>query len=265
MPVKNGSLPLSGGTMDYIRFGSGPRQMILLPGLGDGLRTVKGTALPMAMLYRSFGSTHTVWAFSRREPLGADADTRTMARDVALAMDALGISRASLLGVSMGGMIAQHFALCFPERVEKLVLAVTVARPGPEVEACIGQWMELARKGDHTALMDSNLRLIYSDAYYRRNQYLIPIVGRLTKPRSYDRFLIQAKACLTHDTWDSLPGIQCPTLVIGGGEDRVVGAQAAVELAERIPGAELKIYPQWGHGVYEEEPDFNRTVLAFLA
>ena len=63
--IQNGRV----GQMDYIRFGSGERVLILLPGLGDGLRTVKGTALPMALLYRKFAKHFTVYAFSRREPL----------------------------------------------------------------------------------------------------------------------------------------------------------------------------------------------------
>ena len=264
MNIKNGTLSLSGSTMDYIRFGTGSRTLIILPGLGDGLRTVKGTALPMAVMYRSFSDAYTVYGFSRRNHLPQDFSTRDMARDVADAMTILGISQADIFGVSMGGMIAQHLAADYPERVGRLVLAVTAGRPCPEIRSCIPLWVEQARQGDHTALMDSNLRYIYSDAYYRKNRHLIPVMGRLTKPASYDRFFVQAQACLNHDAWENLPSITAPTLVIGGGEDRVVGTQAAPELAARIPGAQLKVYSKWGHGVYEEEPDFNRTVLDFL-
>ena len=73
-----------------------------------------------------------------------------------------------------------------------------------------------------------------------------------------------ADACRCHDAWESLPGITAPTLVIGGEEDKALGAEASRELAARIPGAQLKMYPQWGHGLYEEAKDFLPLVAEFL-
>ena len=260
----NGQLKLATGEMDYIRFGHGERTLIMLPGLGDGLRTVKGTAMPMALLYRIFSKDFTVYAFSRKSPLPAGYTTRDMARDQAEAMDLLGIRSADILGVSMGGMIAQYLALDFPEKVGKLILAVTCAAPNPILEESVGEWMALAQKGDHGAFMDSNLRRIYSADYYRKNRWMAPLVGALTKPKSYDRFFIQARACLTHDTLERLSQIRATTLVLGGERDLALGGDASWQIAEAIPGATLRMYPQWGHGLYEEEPTFNATVMDFL-
>lgn len=67
--AKNGTLDLGETQMDHIRFGTGPRVLVILPGLGDGLQTVKGTALPMALMYRIFAKDFTVYAFSRKTPL----------------------------------------------------------------------------------------------------------------------------------------------------------------------------------------------------
>lgn len=262
--AKNGSLPLDGTTMDYIRFGTGTKTLIMLPGLGDALRTTKGTALPMAVLYRMFASDFTVYAFSRKSDLPQGYTTRDMARDVKTAMDLLGIEKAHIFGVSMGGMIAQHLAADYPETVEKLVLTVTCARPNPILEASIREWVQFAKENDHASLMESSLRRIYSDGYYRKNKWMIPVIGKLTKPRSYDRFFIQADACLTHDAADRLPFIQAQTLVIGGGQDKALGAEPSAEIAAAIPGAVLKMYPLWGHGLYEEAPDFNASLLHFL-
>ena len=256
--AKNGNI----AGMDYVRFGSGQKTLIMLPGLGDGLRTVKGTALPMAVMYRQFAKDYTVYMFSRKKELPRGATTRDMARDLAEAMEALGIAKASLLGVSMG---AQHLAIGWPEKVEKLILVVTSARSNPMLTASVEEWMDQANRGDHTALMDSNVRKIYSDTYYRRNKWLVPIMGKLTKPRSYEGFLIQAEACVTHDAFAELPRIQAQTLVIGGEQDRCLGGDASREIAERIPGSALFMYEEWGHGLYEEAGDFNRQVLDFLA
>ena len=262
--AKNGTLDLGDARMDYIRFGTGPRALVILPGLGDGLRTVKGTSLPMAMMYSLFAKDFTVYVFSRKDPLPEGYTTRDMARDQAEAMDMLGIAKADILGVSMGGMIAQWLAANHPEKVGKLVLTVTCARPNEILCASVEEWMDLARRGDHTGFMRSNLLRIYSDAYCRQNMWMAPVVGRLTKPKSYSRFFIQAQACLTHDAFDALGRIRASTLVIGGEVDKALGGEASREIASAIPGARLRMYPDLGHGLYEEAKDFNGTVLHFL-
>lgn len=262
--AKNGTLKLGGTTMDYIRFGTGERILLMLPGLGDGLRSMKGTALPMAFMYREFAKDFTVYAFSRKNVLPEGYTTRDMARDQAEAMEQLGIESADIFGVSMGGMIAQHLAIDYPGKVGKLILTVTSARPNPILTESIEEWVSCAKRGDHTALMDSNVRRIYSEGYYRKNKWMVPIMGKLTKPKSYDRFFVQADACLTHDAYESLNQIQAPTLVIGGEKDISLGGDASKEIAEKIHGAELRMYAQWGHGLYEEAKDFNQVVLDFL-
>ena len=249
---------------DYIRFGTGSRVLVILPGLGDGLKTVRGTALPMAWMYRIFAKDFTVYMFSRKSPLPQSHGTREMAQDLKEAMDALGIERADILGVSMGGMIAQWLAIDYPEKVGKLILAVTSARPNGILTDSLEEWMDQAKNDDHQALMESNLRKIYSEGYYQKSKPLLPLLSKITKPKSYDRFLTQAEACLHHNAFDLLNTIAAPTLVIGGEQDQALGSAASREMAQAIPGASLKIYPQWGHGLYEEAPDFNQTILNFL-
>ena len=148
--------------------------------------------------------------------------------------------------------------------VDRLVLAVTCSRPNPLLIGAVTEWMELARQGEHKALMDSNMKKIYTDRYYRRSKWAIPLVSGITRPKSYDRFLRQAESCLTHYSHHRLPQITAPTLILGGEDDRCLGGEASRELAELIPNARLKMYPGQGHGVYEEAGDFNDTVLTFL-
>ena len=258
--AKNGRI----NGMDDVRFGTGNRILILLPGLGDGLQTVKGTAIPMALTYRSLAKDFTVYLFSRKDPLPEGQSTRDMARDLKVAMDSLDIRQADIVGVSMGGMIAQWLAVDHSRKVSKLVLVVTAPCPNESLVSAIEEWKAFARQGNHTALMDSNVRRIYSDTYYQKNKWLVPIMGKLTRPKSYDRFLIQAQACKSHDALEFLPQITAPTLILAGEKDRIIGSEAARVMAETIPNARLQAYPQWGHGLYEEEKDFLPTVLAFL-
>ena len=125
-------------------------------------------------------------------------------------------------------------------------------------------WSDMALRGDHRALMVDNGKRIYSDGYLKKYGWMFPVVARFTKPRSYRQFLIMAKACRTHDAREGLGRITAPTLVIGGEQDKTVSGQASYDLAAAIPGARLKMYPHLGHSVYDEAPDFQQTVLAFL-
>lgn len=262
--AQNGRVIFPDARMDYLRFGRGEKTLIMLPGLGDGLRSIYGMALPMALMYRMYAKDYTVYMFSRKDKMPRGCTTEDMALHVKQAMDMLGIEKAHILGVSMGGMIAQHLAADFPEKVEKLILTVTAARPNPVLTESVTLWMGQAAAGDHTALMDSNLERIYSLEYYRKNKWMVPILGVATKPKSYERFLVMAQACLDHNAYGKLSSITAPTLVLGGGKDETLGSDAAAEIAQAIDGAVLKVYGPWGHGLYEEAPEFNRDVLEFL-
>lgn len=262
--AKNGRIQLDAAVMDYVTFGKGTDSFVMLPGLGDGLATVRGMAAVLALTYRIYAPHYRVYLFSRKDPLPAGYTTRDMARDQAEAMRRLGIARARVLGVSQGGMIAQYLAIDFPALVEKLVLAVTVPGPNETLRQAVEPWIAWAEQGDYKALMIDTAEKSYSDHYLKKYRLLYPLLGRLGRPKSFDRFLIQAASCLRHDAAAGLGQISCPTLVIGGGRDRIAGAASAAELARQIPGSKLFVYPTLGHALYEEAKDFDRRVLAFL-
>lgn len=92
--AKNGCLKIDDTEMEYIRFGKGSKKLIMIPGLGDGLKTVKGLAIPFAMLYRKYAADYTVYVFSRKNNLKQGSSTRDMAKDLVTAMNLLHIERA---------------------------------------------------------------------------------------------------------------------------------------------------------------------------
>ena len=100
-----------------------------MPGLGDGLQTVKGKAQLFSLSYRLLAKHYKIYVFSRINELRQGYTTRDMAADVAEAMEVLNITSAYVIGISQGGMIAQWLAVDFPEKVQKLILAVTTAKP----------------------------------------------------------------------------------------------------------------------------------------
>lgn len=263
LKARNCVLNLPTGTVDYIRFGSGPKPLIMIPGVGDGLQTVKGMALPFALLYRSLAKDFTVYVFSRRRHLSPGMTTRDMAEDLNEAMEAMGLSAAYLVGVSQGGMIAQWLAFDHPEKVKRLVLTVTLSRPNETVKDVIARWVEMADRGDYKGIMIDTAERSYSEKRLKQARLGYRLLGSVGRPKSFERFRIQAASCVTHDTYDLLDQINCPTLVIGGKEDKIVSGQASVEMAERIPNCELYMYDGLGHGLYEEAPDFLRRVSEY--
>ena len=263
MNAKNCRLCLGGDTMDYICFGSGKKPLVILPGVGDGLKTVRGTALPFSLMYRTLRRDFRVYVFSRRNSLPEQYTTREMARDLAEAMRLLGLRDAAVVGVSQGGMIAQWLAVDRPELVGRLVLTVTLARPNDTVREAVGLWMEQARRGDYRGIMTDSAERSYSEKRLRLMRPMYALLGSVGKPKSFDRFLTQAESCLTHDAFAELPKISCPTLVIGGREDKVVTGAASEELAAQIPGAKLVMYDGLSHGLYEEAGDYLERVADF--
>ena len=265
--AKNGAVTVGNTQMSYISFGKGEKTLIMLPGLGDGLKTVKGTALPFAFMYRKLAKRYTVYCFSRKDEIEHDCTIKSFADDTVIAMENLGIKSACILGVSMGGMIAQYIAAFYPERVEKLILAVTTAASEQTVQSSIDKWLEMVEKGDHASLMKDNVESIYTEEYIKKKHYkmMYPFLGLIGKPKSYNRFIYQANACKNHDATEILHMINAKTLIIGGGLDKIVGKNAPYVLNDLIDGSKTKIYPALGHGAYEEAKDFLDTVIEFIS
>lgn len=260
----NGSVRVGSSEMDYISFGIGNKNLIMLPGLGDGLSTVKGMALVFSMMYRVYAKEFTVYVFSRKRHLREGYSTREMAKDQAEAMKALGISKADILGISQGGMIAQYLAIDYPDLVHKLILAVTGSKSNETITNVLGSWIELAKQGNYKDLIIDTAEKSYSERYLKKYRRLYPFLGKAGKPKSFTRFLIQAASCLNHNAYAELDKITCPALVMGGDCDNIVGTASAPEIADKIRGSKLFIYHGLGHAAYEEANDFNKRVLDFL-
>lgn len=262
--AKNGCVSIDDTDMDYVSFGQGKDVFIMLPGLGDGLTTVKNMAVPLAFTYRMYVKDYKVYLFSRKNHLTAGYSTKDMAADLAKAMKKLNITRAKVLGVSQGGMIAQHLAIDYPDLVEKLVLAVTLSRQNDRVQSVVQKWIALAKEGNYKALMVDTAEHSYSENYLKKYRLLYPLLGKIGKPKNFDRFIIQASSCLGHDTYASLDQIRCPVLVIGGDCDKIVGASSSTEMADQIKDCRLHMYQGLGHAAYEEAGDFHQRILHFF-
>ena len=131
------------------------------------------------------------------------------------------------------------------------------------LKSVIENWIALTEQGNIKALVKDMAEKMYSPAYMKRYRPLLPLLTLLQKPKDPQRFIHLAKSCLTCNAHEELDKIQCPTLVIGGRQDEIVGAKASEEIAQKL-GCKLHIYEEFGHAAYEEAKDFNQIVYDFF-
>ena len=262
--AKNATLSINGKTVDYVTFGTGNQPLVIIPGLGDGLQTVKGMAMPFSITYRILAERYKIYVFSRINELRQGYTTRDMAADVAEAMEVLNITSAYVMGISQGGMIAQWLAADFPERVQKLILAVTTAKPSQLARERIEHWQKLSQSGNFKHLMLDIAQHSYTQKSYQKWRLLYNVMGIFGRIKDKQRIDIQSVSCLKHDSLDFLEKINCPTLIIGAEKDDVLGVDGSLGLHQHIKDSQLTILPECGHALYEQNKDFQKRVLVFL-
>lgn len=262
--AKNATLSMNGKTIDYVTFGKGKKPLVIIPGLGDGLQTVKGKAQLFSLSYRLLAKHYKIYVFSRINELRQGYTTRDMAADVAEAMETLNLDTAYVMGISQGGMIAQWLAADFPERVQRIILAVTTAKPSQLAKERIKHWQKLSQSGTFRDLMLDIAKHSYTQNSYQKWRFLSNIMGRLGRIKDEKRIAIQSQSCLTHDSLEVLKEIQCPTLIIGALEDDVIGVDGSKVLAKAISDCQLLILKHSGHALYEENKAFQEAVCGFL-
>lgn len=189
-----------------------------------------------------------------------------LAKDLNELMDRLGIVRAHLVGISNGGMIAEVFALNYPERVSKIVLVDTTSRISPILDRTLDAWIAAAHAGGIALLFDIALPSLFAESFIEKNAELIKTLKELSIERNTPQAVINlARGCKTLNVTERLNEINKPTLIIHGEEDILIPLKHAVLLHEKIKGSTLRVIKDCGHVPPVEKPEeFNRIVIEFL-
>jgi 3-oxoadipate enol-lactonase len=253
--------------MFYMEAGAG-EPLVLVMGFG-------GDHLAWGLQIPAFAAKYRVIAFDNRGVGQSDAPdvpytTAMMADDAVGLMDGLGIERAHVCGVSMGGMIAQEIALRHPSRVRTLQLHATLARPDAYMRSLVEGWRKVRiALGREEALRVLALWLFAPCSYEQRPEFVEAVLQNAIAnphPQSLTGYLRQGDAILGHDTLDRLDRVRCPTLVSVADQDILVPPRFSHAIAQRVPGAELKTIADAGHAYMWERADvFNAMCLEFLA
>ncbi|SFM65911.1 alpha/beta fold hydrolase [Thermodesulforhabdus norvegica] len=192
------------------------------------------------------------------------------AGDALALLEELGIDRAFVVGISMGGMIAQQLAVMAPDRVRAMVLGCThcgrARRIAPEA------WV-LERLGNNQGLtpeeiLDKNIPLLFGPAFREKHPEEIEEYKKVhlsMPPQPIDAFQAQVAAINTFDVCEKLSALKCPVLIITGKDDILVPPENSRVLAELIPNARLVEWENIGHAIHLENPElFNSTVDSFF-
>lgn len=195
---------------------------------------------------------------------------KMMADDTIGLMDHLGIEKAHVLGVSMGGMIAQELAINYPERVNKLILGCTFARrdgaSGFSVE--IDEACEVYARSSRDMVSLRRLACVFIDLSFNKGVYrvlLLPIMKAAIRFSTITGFSEQLEAILAHDAADRLGLVRSSTLVVVGSEDRVIKPASSGVIAGLVSDAKYVVVEGGSHGFSGEmSGEFNGIVHDFL-
>ena len=252
--------------MDYIKFGTGSRPLVVLPGMS--LKSVTSIASMVADSYKIFKDDFTVYLFDRKKNFGETYPMEQMAADTAEAMDVLGVESACFIGISQGGMIAQLIAEQFPQKVERLALGCSASRLNDMSRAVMTEWKRLADAGDVVALCSNFIDKVFSAETIRKYKKSLMRLNSNATELDMKRFCVLARACLDFEAYEGLLKIKCPTLILGAELDQVLGVIASREIAEVLKKngvpTELYVYENYGHAAYDEAPDYRERILKFL-
>lgn len=252
-----------GASLHHTLHGHG-EPLLLINGQGldhtmwDGLRDDLADAPFQLIAYDLRGTGESTWpdpprSHGRSAPLG----TREFARDAIALLDHLGIQRAHVYGFSLGGRIAQWLAAEHPERVGSLILGATTPGNKHGVPRPDSVSVTLSR-GDHRSLDD-----LMTHPNWRAAHPELAQLPPARIPAAIMRRYFEASEA--HDSWDALPRIQAPTLVLHGDADRVNMTSNATVLAQRIPGAEKHLIAKARHAYFRDHrAEASRVVKDFL-
>jgi pimeloyl-ACP methyl ester carboxylesterase len=259
------TMQANGLTINYEVHGNG-EPLLLINGLADDL-----TYWTCQM--EDFSSRYQVIAFDNRGIGGTDKPaggytTAQMAADAEGLLEALAIPRAHVLGVSMGGMIAQEFALRYPERVNKLLLCCTCSEPSEANKRLYQIWQETAPVLGLPQMMKEVLLWCFTPEFFQHS----PGAAQETEEaltgisQSVEAYLSQLNSIQVHNATKRLSRIVAPTLVLGAPFDLIFPPFQSRQLHEAIAASTLRFTAHGGHAFLREVPEeFNQAVLEFLA
>lgn len=261
MPIAS----VNGIDIDYLVEGDGPETIVMVNGLADEKESW-GYQTPdlVAAGYRVVTFDNRGVGKSSMPP--GPYTTRQLAQDTKALVDHLGLAGVHMVGTSMGGMIAQEYAIAYGGDLRSLTLSSTYAAPGPFCTRMFRLWQDTAPvMGVSTVMRDVTLWAFTLPFFETRGEELAEFetaMAGITQP--LEAYLAQLSSIITHDTTDRVGAIRVPTLVIAGEEDILIPVELSRRLHAAIPGAEWRTTPGGHASIWEHPGPFNQAVIEFI-
>ena len=252
-------------SINYKLEGDGDETIVLINGLADDLET-------WAYQVDDFlAAGYRVLRFDNRG-IGASSkpagpySSQMLADDAKALVDLLGITDFHLMGVSMGGMIAQEYALSYGSDLRSVTFGCTYAAPGPFCSRMFSMWQDMAPVlGVPFIMKDVTLWAFTVPFFEQREAELIEFEQAMRyMDQPVHAYLAQLAVIQDHDTTARLGQITTPTLVLAGEQDILIPVSLSRELQEAVPGAEWATTPGGHACVWEYPAEFNQAFLAFV-
>lgn len=256
---------LNGLQVHYRLEGDGPETIVLVNGLADDLETwIFQVDDLLAAGYRVLRFDNRGVGQTGKPP--GPYTTGQFAADTKALVDHLGLTGFHLLGTSMGGMIAQEYAIAHGGDLKSLVLSSTYAAPGPFCGRMFAMWADLAPVlGVPFVMRDVTLWAFTVPFFETREDELREFeAGMADLSQPLEAYLAQLSSIRTHDTTARVGGIAVPTLVIAGEEDILIPVALSRRLHAAIPGADWATTPGGHASIWEHPEAFNEAVLQFI-
>lgn len=248
-----GSVKTDQYEMAYYRFGTGSRNLVIIPGVS--MKSVVASGPALEGVFHRFAEKYTVYLFDRKLNMAPGYSVRDMAEDTVDAMRCLNIHDAYIYAVSQGAMIAMTIAVYHKELAHLLYISSTFARPNARSQAVLAQWLALTEGDDCTALYESIHNYVYSREYLDKYAAAFDALAHSGTQEEMLRFRILVEACCGFDLYDKLPEITCPVYITGAQGDLIAGPEGPREIADRL-GCPCYLYDGYSHAVYDEAPDY---------
>lgn len=251
--------------INYLIEGDGPETVVLINGLADDLLTwVYQVDALLSAGYRVLRFDNR--GIGQSSASAGPYTTSLFAQDAKALVDELGITDFHLMGVSMGGMIAQEYALAYPDGLRSLTLACTYAAPGPFCSRMFSLWADMAPiMGVPAVMRDVTLWAFTQEFFAEREDELEEFETAMAyMNQSVPAYLAQLHSIRHHDTVARLSALKVPTLVLAGEEDILIPVHLSRTLHELIPGSRFAT-TAGGHGCIWEHPEpFNQQFISFI-
>jgi 3-oxoadipate enol-lactonase len=245
--------------------GDHPETLVLVNGLADAKESWEAQIPAFAERYRVVSYDNR--GVGESPTPSGPYTTVQMADDLAGLVDGLGLERFHLLGLSMGGMIAQEYAIAHPDRLLSASFCCTYSYPGPFCLRMFQCWRDLVPTlGVGFTQREVMLWGFTTDFFEQREDELIAIETFMAaNPQPLDSYLAQLTSIEQHDTRGRLGAVSCPAMTLVGAEDILIYPKLSRRLHDELPDSTWVEVPG-GHGCLWEHPDaFNEAVLEFLS